>query len=288
MKLTKAFRESLGIYKKNAGDLLLALLLELVLRAAALTPLLFLASRELAPLAWLCVPAYLLIVLPARENYALALQDMLSGGRVFSLQLVSCEGYLRKLLRGLTGTGLMLLWAALPLAWMGYMWAMYDGLVDFFTMMRMLDVLGGGSSTAGIVRAVLIAVVLLVLPVIGCAVHSGARHEKALGAKLVRGRRLSVAALWMLGLVTLVPFAAVIVAAMGDYALSLIRQLKDVITNGLTFPALGVRVYVIIGAVVLLLLPALPLKNMLPAVYLRHVKEAPYMRGEEEKKHAAT
>ena len=44
--------------------------------------LLFLLLPGYTCLAWLSVPLYVLIALPARQNYALALQDMLHGGTV--------------------------------------------------------------------------------------------------------------------------------------------------------------------------------------------------------------
>ena len=66
MSIKTALKESLCLYKKNFGPLLLAQLVALVLRAMALTPVLFLADKALAPLALIAIPLYLLIVLPAR------------------------------------------------------------------------------------------------------------------------------------------------------------------------------------------------------------------------------
>ena len=88
MKVKNVWKDSFKLYKKNFGPLCLALLAELVLRGIALCPVLFLAEKKLAPLALLAIPLYVLIVLPARQNYALALQDMLNGGSVFSTQLI--------------------------------------------------------------------------------------------------------------------------------------------------------------------------------------------------------
>ena len=66
------------------------------------------------------------------------------------------------------------------------------------------------------------------LIVLGCAVHSGSRHAIALGnKKLMRGNRLRLTAPWFMGCVLVLPFAAVVVYALGDYALSLVRELKN-------------------------------------------------------------
>lgn len=289
IKLSATVRESLRLYAKNWKDMMLTLLLEMVLRAIALTPLLFLASDALGMLAWLSVPAYLLIALPARENYAIALKQMMEGGRLFSPQLVSCENYGRKLLRGLTGTLLMLAWSALFIAGVAILWAMYDGLVDFITMMNIFMQLGGGDVVNGIMIALMILMGLSLLILVGCAVHCGARHASARGDRtLLKGRRLQLAALWMLGLLTLLLFAAVLVITMGEYALALVEQVKNSLMSGLELAPVGNRLYVLAAAAVPLLLPVLPLRSMLPGVYLHQVQESRYQRREEEKEHAAS
>ncbi len=275
MKLTTAFRETLRLYKKNLPDLLLTLLLEMVLRAMCLAPLLFLASPETSALAWLCVPLYLLIILPARQNYAEALQGMLDGGRVFGLRLVSVENYGAKLLRGLLGAARLLLWSLPAIAGISAMLYIYNGAVDGFTAMRLFSQLGGGSTMSGIFVAVGIIAAALVLTVVGCAAHCGSRHAAALGDQtLLRGHRLNLTALWMLGLCLLLPFAAVLVITTGEWALSFVRQLGNALLSGQISLALGNRMYILLAAVLVLVLPVLPVKNMLPAVYLRHVKES--------------
>ncbi len=275
MKLKPVLQETLRIYKKNLPDLLLALLLELALRAIALTPLMCLASDTFAWGAWLCVPLYLLIVLPARQNYALALQDMMEGGRVLSVRLVSMENYGGKLLRGLLGLARLLVWGALPIAGIGALVAVYYGVVDGFTALRLFSQLGGGSTTDGVFVIVALIAASLLLPLFGCAFHSGSRHAAALGdRRLVRGRRTGLVALWMLGLLLLLPFAAVLLITAGDWAVSFISQLSSALLSGELSLSLGNRVYILIAAVLALVLPVLPVKNMLPAVYLRLAKES--------------
>ena len=272
MKLKPVLKAALAEYKKNFPQLCLALLVELVLRAIALSPLVFLADKALAPLAYLAIPLYILIALPARQNYALALQDMMNGGSVFSLQLMSTKDYGRKLLRGVKGLVCILLWSLLTIAGVSLLYAAVMGLVDFITLMRIFSAIGDTVMDGVMIVAAAVAASCLLI-VLGCAVHSGARHAVALGdKKLLKGNRLRLIALWFLGCVLVVPFAAVVVAALGDYALTLIASLKN-----LQLPAFTLNVKqaaMLIGGAVVLLVPVLPLKNLLPAVYLRKVKEA--------------
>ena len=272
MKTKPVLKESLRLYRQNFGSLCLALLVELVLRGIALCPALFLADAKLKPLALLAVPLYILIVLPARQNYALALQDMMNGGSVFSLRLVSTADYGKKLWRGVKGMLCILCWSAVTIAGVSLLYAAVMGLVDFITLMRIFSAIGGSSVVDGvmIVAAAVAASCLLIL--LGCAVHSGSRHAHALGSKkLLKGSRVKLTGLWFLGLVLVVPFAAVVVAALGDYALTLISALKNMQLPALTLSAK--QMAMLVGGAVVLLFPLLPLKNLLPAVYLRMVKE---------------
>ena len=272
MKVKPVLSDSLRLYKKNFGPLCLTLLVQLVLRAIALSPVLFLADKALAPLAFIAIPLYILIVLPARQNYAIALQNMLDGGSVFTPQLISVKDYWRKLFRGVKGMICMLLWSAVTITGVGLLYAAVRGLVDFITLMRIFSSIGGNVMDGVMIVAGAVAASCLLI-VLGCAVHSGSRHAIALGnKKLMRGNRLRLTALWFMGCVLVLPFAAVVVYALGDYALSLVRELKN-----LKLPAFTLSVKqaaLLIGGAVVLLFPALPLKNLLPAVYLRKAKEA--------------
>ena len=272
MKMKPVLSDSLRLYKKHFGSLCLALLVEVVLRAIALSPVMFLADKALAPLAYLAIPLYILIALPARQNYAIALQDMMDGGSVFTPQLISVKDYWRKLWRGVKGMICMLLWSALTIIGVGLLYAAVRGLVDFITLMRIFSSIGGNVMDGVMIVAGAVAASCLLI-VLGCAVHSGSRHAVALGnKKLLRGNRLRLTALWFLGCVLVVPFAAVVVYTLGDYALSLVRELKN-----LKLPAFTLSVKqaaLLIGGAAVLLFPVLPLKNLLPAVYLRKVKEA--------------
>ena len=271
MKLKSVLAKALRLYKENIGALLLAMLTEGVLRAIALTPLLFLADEALAPLALLTVPLYLLIVLPARQNYAIALQDMLRGGSVFSLQLLCPRDYSRKLLRGLKGTLCMLLWSALTISGTTLLYLSFKQLMDGFTLMGVFYAIGGSvADGVWIVLGALCASTVLVL--LGCALHSGSRYAAAMGDKtLLRGSRLRLMGLWFLGLVLVLPFAAVIALILGDFAMSLPDSLRNMQLPSLTLNAFQLAALTIGAAA--LLLPILPLKSMLPAVYLHMKKE---------------
>lgn len=271
MKLKPVLKESLHLYRKNFPQLCLALLVELVLRAMALTPLLFCLDKPLAPLSLLSIPLYLLIVLPARQNYALALRDMQSGGSVFSLQLISTKDYGRKLCRGLKGTACILLWSSLTITGVTVLYVAVCGLVDVVTLMRIFKSIGG-SVVDGMMLVLAAVVASCLFIMLGCGVHSGSRHAIAMGDKgLVKGHRPALVALWFVGMLLTVPFLVVAALALGDYARMLVAALKQ-----LKLPSFALTVRqaaLLIGGVVVLLLPVLPLKSLLPAVYLRQVKE---------------
>ena len=275
MKKKPVWKESLRLYKKNFGSLLLALLVQLVLRAIALSPLMFLADKQYAVVAYAAIPLYLLIVLPARQNFALALQEMLSGGSVFTTQLICPKQYGVKLWRGVKGMIRILLWSVVTIVSAVLLYAAFVGHwgLDVITLMRICSSVGGGDIVNGLLLIMggIAASVLLIL--LGCAVHSGTRHAFALGdKKLLRGSRLRLTALWFSGLVLLVPFAAVVVYALGDYALTMLNALKN-FTFPSSFALSAKQVGLLIAGAVVLLFPLLPIKSLLPAVYLHMVKE---------------
>ena len=272
MKVKNVWKDSCVLYKKNFGPLCLALLVELVLRGIALCPVLFLADSKLAPLALLAIPLYVLIVLPARQNYALALQDMMNGGSVFSTRLISTQDYGKKLLRGVKGMLCMLLWSAVTIAGVSALYAALMGLVDFITLMRIFSAIGGSVVDGILIVAGAVAGSCLLI-LLGCAVHSGSRHAIAMGdKKLLKGQRLRMVGLWFAGLVLLAPFVAVAALALGNFAGTVISALKNMQMPSLSLSAQ--QAAMLIGGALVLLFPLLPLKNMLPAVYLRKVKEA--------------
>lgn len=274
MKVKNVWKDSFTLYKKNFGPLCLTLLVELVLRGIALCPVLFLADNKLAPLALLAIPLYVLIVLPARQNFALALQDMLNGESVFSTQLICPKDYGKKLLRGVKGMLCILLWSLLTISSVALLYAAFMGYwgLDVITLMRICSSIGG-DVVKGMVMILcgIAATALLIL--LGCAVHSGSRHAHAMGdKKLLKGNRLGLTALWFLGCVLLIPFLVVVAFTLGDFAVTVVSALKNMQMPSLSLNAQ--QAAMLLGGAVVLLFPMVPLKNLLPAVYLRKVKEA--------------
>ena len=274
MKLSSAFREALRVYREHFRELMLTLLLELVLRGIALAPLLLLATPQTAYGALICIPLYLLIVLPARQNVAAALQDMLAGGSVFSPRLASMENYGRKVLRGLTATLRMLLWCIPAIIGVAVaLWAT-RGSMDGITLMSHIYTRGGSDLLRGMVLLAVIYLLTLVPPLVGCACHSGTRHAAALGNPgLVKGRHGSLMLLWVMGLAAFVPFVVVAAFPCSSYIRELIAAVNNFMTTfDLVLPAPGATLAVMGVIVVVLLLPAIPLRTLLPAVYMRAAK----------------
>lgn len=292
MKVFAVLRESVKVYVKNFADLMGAYLVEAALRAMCFVPLMFLSHPDTAFLAWLCVPLYLLIALPARQNYAIALQDMLYGGRVLSPRLISFEGYGRKLLRGLGGALKMLCWLALPIAGVVLMLEVYYGKGSFsgFVMgfwgvtgrdglsaMRWFQMLGK-DTVGGLINLMLVVISTFLLPVIGCAVHCGGRHAAALEEKkLLRGKRLKMMLLWALGFVVFLPFVAVVLTVMmSDLKAFVLGFAQMFLTQSIAGPELGERLYIIMAAFALLFVTMVPLKQLIPAVAAHQQMKAAY------------
>ena len=274
MKMSKVLGVSARVYREKFGEGVLCVLLQLVLRLMAAAPLLALVTTEVPWVALLSIPLYMLIVPVARQNMAEAMQDAIAGGPLFSVKLVSCENYGKKFLRGVKQALLMLLWAALFIAATCVaVWA-YAGKVDAFTLVRVLMNLGGGSFMNGI-KLVLVIYAATLLPIIlGCAFHSGTRHAIALGnKKILRGHRLGVVAVWLCGLVALVPFFAAAAYVGMDFVSGLVNALSNLGTGSIALPSVGDKIYLLAGAIVVLLLPALPFKQLMTAVYVRGLKE---------------
>lgn len=274
MKKVSTLRRAAQIYRHYWREGALCVLLQLVLRLMAFAPLLFLAAKETKCLALLCIPLYILIVLPARQNMALAMQSAMEGGPLFGMQLVSVEHYGQKLLRGLKRAGLLVLWGGLFIAATVWALTIYFGETDVFTVLRMVMSLGGGSTIRG-VKSLLLLYAATMLPLIfGVAFHSGARHGEACGEPaLAKKHRSGVMLWWLAGLAVLLPFLAVAAPVLAEYASALSQALANLGTSSFAIPALGWKVYLLLAAAVLLLLPLWPLKQLLPAAYLRGLKE---------------
>lgn len=276
MKLFSVLRQAFQTYRRHPGELLLTLLLELVLRGIALAPLLFLASPQTRCWALLSIPLYLLIVLPARQNAALAMQDLLSGGNAFTAQLISTEDYAAKLQRGLASALRLLLWCVPLIAGAALaVWAV-TGSMNVITLLSHIYALGSGDPILGLAVVAAIYLLTLVPPVLGCAVHSGARHAAALGnSRLTRGRHGALVRLWLLGLLTLLPFAIAAAIPLAGYIRAAISALSAMMaTFELNLPQPGPTLTAIGALAAILLLPTIPLRSLLPAIYMKAAKEA--------------
>lgn len=292
MKICTVLKESVLIYCRNFIDLLGAYVIEALLRVICFVPLMFLLEKETAVLAWLCVPMYVLIALPARQNYAMALQDMLYGGRVFSPRLISMDRYFVKLWRGLKGLFKMALWMALPAAAILMLVQIYKGEGEFaISVMRLWGInsrdglsamrwfgLFGSDTIDGAKNVLLALLTLFVLPVIGCAAHCGVRHANALEEKkLLKGKRVKLFILWVLGFAFFLPFIVLTTATLiGDLKTFLASFAQMYILHAITAPELGEKLYLIAAAFLLLFLPIVPLKQLIPAVALHQQMNARY------------
>lgn len=267
MKYTAALRTAWSAYRRNLPDLLLLLLVELLVGCMAAAPLLMLFYPGGEWMAALSPALFVLLVLPVRQNAAEALQCVLSGQRACTAELLCFRHYWRKVGRGLR----TLLWLLPLLAAIVATLVFVKGDMDGFTLMRHIMTIGGGDLVTGCL--VIAGVYLLtLLPVFfGCALHSGTRHAAALGdVTLVRGRRGRLMVLWLLGTALTLPFLAAVGAVLVDFALA---QMDMLLAFSFTLAPLGIRPWLLLGAVIVLLLPVLPLRALLPAVYLRAEQE---------------
>ncbi len=272
--MKKALCATWRLYKEHFGPLMLALLVQLILRGIALTPLMFLADKALAPLAWLAVPAYLFIVLPARQNMALAIRDLLAGGSVFTVRLIETDGYGKKLLRGLKGMLYMLLWSAVTIAGVAWLVLMYKGVgnMDGFSLLGVFANVGqivGGKTIEGALLIIGCIAATGVLGMTGCALHCGDRHVQC--RKDLKGMRGGLIGLWFTGFVLVTPFLLAVALTMGGWAMGALREFL----NTLTFSALAIQASQVwkLALSTIVLLPVIPFRTLLPAVYL-HDKEA--------------
>ena len=274
MTFTAALRATWHTYIKRFPEMLLTLLLQLVLRLMAFAPLLFLCAKETKPLALLSIPLYILIVLPARQNVADAMRDALAGGRLFTLRLISPEGYGRKVWRGVKQALLLMAWGVLFLAATGMAIFIYagktiEGVTDVFTILKTLMTLGCGSAIKGATIVLVLYALTLVPLIIGLAFHSGTRHAIARGGrKLIRGHRGGVMLTWLAGCVTLVPFLAVTAWIGAGFVSALASALASLGSGSISLPSLSGNIRAIGIAAAVLLIPAIPFKQLLSAAYV--------------------
>ena len=277
--ILSAMRQALRVYRAQLPAMLRFALLQTVTRLMALAPLLFLTERATRMLALLSLPLYLLIALPMRQNAALAMQEALGGGSIFSMLLVSTRDYGKKLWRGLKTTLLLMLWAlpAICATAAGvYLYAAegVQGKTDAATLLLAVAQLGGGDLMQGLKLLTLIYAATYLPLLAGLAFHCGARHAHALGdARALRGHRARMMGCFFASLVAYLPFMAVCGIAVGTYVPKVVELvMKTFSLDGVASP---VPCLLTLGAsVVLLLLPALPLRGMMLAACARDAAQS--------------
>ncbi len=268
MKIRQVLHCAWRTYIAHFGALLRGLLLQALVCLIALTPLLFLSVPQAAPLAWLCPVLFVLLVLPMRQNAALALDCLLNTGVYPLLAVVSFRDYGRKLARSLR-QGLWLLVWGLPCLGLTVGMALAYNLVDVFTLMRFFMSLGGGKFTQGLLVGFAIYALTVVVLLVGMAFLSWRRHGDArrLPERAVRGYRLRLLGANLVGALTFVPFLAAVALIGRGYLSQLVAAINGLATGSVTLPPLTDNLYLVGIAFLALLCPLLPLKALIPAAF---------------------
>ena len=272
MKVSDMIRNAWKAYTRAAGETVRFLLVEGCLTLICLAPLLFLNSGALAPCAWAVIPLWILIMLPARMNAALAMRNALAGGKLGNRQLVETEGYARKLSCGLKRAAFLLLWGA-PLIFMAIVFRIhFSGDVDSFTVLKQIMQLGGGDLMTGILYLLLMLAGAVIVFLIGLAFHSGARHGFAQGdVSLVRGHHGRIMGAWLIALLSILPMLIAVAAVILRY-LPAIQDLNGLMRKTVQLPDTK-GTLLILGAGALLTLPLLPLRSLISAACVEGLKD---------------
>ena len=268
MKISQAFRNAFRTVTGQKKETLKFLAAEGALTLMCLAPLLFLTEKgPLKYLAALAVPMWLLVKGPARLNAAAAMQDSLSGGKIFSLRLGDPGAYGRKIGYTLGHLCLLALWAVPLAAALLYAWDKYSGDTDGITVMNMIYDFGGQDMKTGVIYLLLILLGLVVLAALGAGFYSGDRHAFALGGKgLLKGKRMKVLLCRICSLVFLAPLLIAAAAAALRYA-PLLNNVSGLLSGDAERPSTRTTL-IILGAGAALTLPLLPLRSMVTAAYV--------------------
>ena len=214
--LARALRKACKVFFTHPVQVMLFLLVQVTIRLAAFSPLLFLLIPGYRAGALLVIPAYVLVVIPARQRAAYAYRSMLHGGDLFIPQLgVGWRPYPGILGKGLRTGACLLPWIA-PLAaaviWLVTFWKAegVQGQTDGITVIRSFLAFGGGDPMRALLYAALIAGGLVLCAAAGCAFHSGARHDFTQDRRMIRGlkHRGRAVTAWLAGVGLFIPFAA--------------------------------------------------------------------------------
>lgn len=269
MKIRQVLLRTWRTYTAHFGALMQGLLLQALVCLIALSPLLFLSVPQAAPLAWLCPALLVLLVLPMRQNAALALARLLDGEGYPLLAVVSFQSYGRQLGRSLRQGLWLLLWGLPCLGVTVAMALAYTGMVDAFTLMRFFMSLGGGKFTKGLMVGFGIYGLTVVLLLVGMAFLSWRRHGDARGlpGSAVRGHRGGLFAANLVGALTFLPFLVAVMMIGREYVSQLVVAVNGLATGSVSLPPLTDNLYLVGAAFLVLLCPLLPLKALIPAAF---------------------
>ena len=273
MSISRAVRDAWKAYTRSIGGTLIFLVTEACLTLICLAPLLFLTKKGLEPGAWLTPILWIFVMLPARVNAAGGMRDALRGGRLGSSVLVETENYGAKLVCGLKRLGFLLLWSAPLTALLTVGWNHFAGNMDSFTVLRMIkNDLGGGDQMRGLQNLGLILAGTLVILMLGCAFHSGARHAFVRGQKdIVNGHHGRIFLSWLVSLLCLLPILIAVWAAISRYV-PVLKDLNGLLLKRVSLPSTRETVIIfVIGAVITL--PLLPLRSLIPAAFVNGIGE---------------
>lgn len=268
MIISKAVSSAWRAYTASFAATGKYLLTEACLLLICLAPLLFLSSAALAPFALAAVVLWILIRIPARMNAAIGMRNSLQGGSLYGPDLISAANYREKLIFGLKRLLFLMLWSVPLIALAIVVKIHFSGDVDSFTVLRMIkNELGGGDQMRGILVLLLISLASLLLLVIGCAFHSGARHAFAQGdPSLVRGHHGKVMLAWLVSLVSILPLVIAVVVVVFRY-LPAVSNLTGLLTGKVNLPSTkGTLLILASGAV--LTVPLLPLRSLISAAFV--------------------
>ena len=266
MKISAAFGKAFRVCFGHFGATLKFLVVELCIRIAVLTPLLFLTEENLKWLALLSVPLAVLFYFPARLNAAAAMRDAFHGGSLFSYRLAEPANRGKKILYALGRMLLLALWGAPLIAFLVIAYVHIAGETDAFTLLRYVMQFGGGDLTTGFWYLFLILVGVLLLLAAGCAFHSGDRHARVReNRKLVKGHHGGIMLSWLCSLCCVFPML-VALGMTGLRYLPVLQNLKELMGGTLELPDPKPTLVILgIGAVLTAFL--MPLRALIIAGY---------------------
>ena len=300
--LGAALRNAWNAWRRNPGEVLLFLLMQITVRLIAALPLLALFTGA-APWIALASPVlFVLLVMPARRRAAFGYRSLLRGGPLFVRELgIGWKPCGRLLLDSLRTALCALCWAAPLIAAAVWAYGLFraegvQGSTDGLTIIRHVAALGGGDPVMGALWIGVIVVGLILLAAAGLAFHSGARHDEVIPPKAVRGfaHRGRVLAAWLLGFACFLPFIAlmawvawdIVRPAVGSLfsALKSFGKEQEITEQGFqqavqdagaavrAEEAHGWRGWALAGGFLLLFLPVLPLKGLFSAAAVDSLK----------------